>query len=220
MDRKTITLKELMREVIKRWFLCGGVAIVAFLYMFGSNYYMYHNAEHNALYVSKIEISIEKAKTADLTGVAESVVESKDFLQYVQMHRGFTFEDRFIEDIVYGQSYSDDSGMEVYIVRLLLASPDIQVIEDFTTAIETDGVQFFEKGYGSPVSIKHGETSRIVTGKNGNTNLAAPYELYVRTHGPSSHNIVVWAVSSAMIGLCTVAMWILFKDSIVKETNE
>ena len=211
MTDRVISTKELLLLIRNKWLAIVLVSGLIFASIFLSNYLMFKNVNNNAFFTKEIDLYVDIAKTKELKEVAEEVVRSETFYDAANDKYGIVLSENFIDSIVYGQTYYIDQNSSIHIVKILSSSKSLDEIEDFETVLIDCGKKLLEKEYGSTISIRPCETTRIVAGEGANFNLASPYDMYVEMHEPTAQHILLWLSMSVLLGFAIVVLLILFR---------
>ena len=214
-----ISAEELKKRIKNQWLLALIVSILIFMYFTCVNYYYYKSAESNSFYTKEIDIWIQSPNTKDLAAVVEDRVRSKEFADIAYKEEDYKVKDEILEGLVFGQTYLDDEGITEYKVKLLVSSKDPEELEGFADALENSGKALLEERFDSEISFESEESTRIVAGKNANMNLASPYDEYRDAHRLSARNVFVYLISALLLGFATEVLWILFKDSLLRNKD-
>lgn len=216
MNEKEITIKELITSLIKKWYWTVIIGALVFAFIFGTNYSMFKNIDKNAYYTWEMDIDIDLATVKDLMEVADEVIRSDEFREKVMDEHGYFFSDDFIDNLVYGQTSSNQDNVAIFKVRILASSKNIMEIQNFFNILSTTGEPLLEKKFKSNVSFDRKQLTRIVAGKGANLNLASNYTEYREMHAPTRSNIIMWIIMSLVIGFAAEMVIVLFSNPFKK----
>ena len=216
MNEKEITIKELAGSLKNKWYVTVIVAAVVFALIFGTNYNMFRNIDKNAYYTWEMDIDIDVAKANDLMEIADEVIRSEKFKEKVFEEHGITFDEVFLDNLVYGQTSSKKDNVSIFKVRIMASSKNLMEIQNFFNILSTTGEELLEQKFKSNISFDRKHLTRIVAGKGANLNLASNYTEYREMHAPTRNNIIMWALMSIVIGFAAEIVTVLFSNPFKK----
>ena len=207
MKDEYLTIKDFLVLLVRNWLICVITASLCLGGLITFNYSQYKKADNNAVYIETFHIDIETVHNKELEEVVKDVIESKSFLDCFLGNKSYASIENTVKTALYGQSYDEN----IHQVQLLLVNEKKETLEDIESIMLNQGKVLLEKAYGSPVIVSIQGTEHIVAGRNGNYNLASPYEVYKAIHKVTLEHVLIWAILSLTLGVCIEIIWVLFR---------